>query len=317
MTREERKNVYLDLCAKQKITGLFMQPWWLDAAGSWEVALAIRNDQVVGAMPYTPGRRWGIKTIGMPLQTHHLRIWMDKPPDVSDHKWLTREKQILWLLIDDLPGYGYFSMVFEGDSFNNWLPFHWKGFRQEMRYTFVLDRTDPDTLDQQINRNMKRTLREHEEDLQCIRNIPTEGFLDICRETYRRQGIPMPLDTDTFQKLDQAISQHDAGIRLGAMDRSGQCVAVAYLLWDDRRAYYWLSGDNENGRKLGASIRLCHEAIRIAFEEKALKTFDFCGSMLEPVTEIRRQFGARAEPLMKIFRARYKWLDVVYSLTRK
>lgn len=138
MNREERKKIYTTLCDQGKVTALFMQPWWLDATGDWDIALGVRNDQVVGAMPYATGRRWGIRTIGMPALTHHLQIWMDKPPDISEHKWLTREKQIIWLLIDDLQQYGYFSMVFQERSFNNWLPFHWKGFRQEMRYTFSL-----------------------------------------------------------------------------------------------------------------------------------------------------------------------------------
>jgi len=77
---------------------------------------------------------------------------MDKPPDISDHKWLTREKQIIWLLIDDLPFYGYFyPWSLSKSSFSNWLPFHWKGFRQEMRYTFVIHRMDQDSL---INRSI-------------------------------------------------------------------------------------------------------------------------------------------------------------------
>ena len=93
MTIEERKAIYQTFCDEGKITSLFNQPWWLESIGSWDVSLGMRNEQVVGAMPFATGRRLGISTIGMPALTHHLRLWMDKPPDVSDHKWLTREKQ--------------------------------------------------------------------------------------------------------------------------------------------------------------------------------------------------------------------------------
>ncbi len=316
MNRDERKKIYATLCEQGKITGLFMQPWWLDATGAWDVALAVRNEQVVGAMPYAPGRKWGISTIGMPALTHHLRIWMDKPPDISDHKWLTREKQIIWLLVDDLPSYGYYSMVFEENSFNNWLPFHWKGFTQEMRYTFVIGRTDEEALDQQINRNLKRNIKEAAADLHIRRAVDGDAFFDICNHTYKRQKMAMPYSKELFSKIDQAITSHDAGTKLGAYAHDGTLVAVAYLLWDHDRAYYLLAGDNEAGRHTGASILLCREALRIAFEEKQVSTFDFCGSMLESITDIRRQFGAQAVPLMKIFKARHKVLQVLYSLTR-
>jgi hypothetical protein len=316
MTRDERKKIYRSLCEHGKITGLFMQPWWLDATGEWEVALAIRNEQVVGAMPYTPGRRLSISTIGMPSLTHHLRIWMDKPTDISEHKWLTREKQIIWLLIDDLPSYGYFSMVFESRSFNNWLPFHWKGFRQEMRYTFAIDQMDEPSLDQQINRNLKRNIRDNDATINLVRDVPPSTFYALCSETYVRQKMKMPYSLEMFSNLDIAITTHGAGIKLGATDIKGNVIAVSYLLWDNESAYYFLAGDNAEGRDQGASIKLCREALRIAFEEKNLKTFDFCGSMLESITEVRRQFGAHPVPLMKIFKAKYKWLDVLYALTR-
>lgn len=316
MTGEQRKAIYQDLCEQGKIAALFMQPWWLDACGPWGVAIAVRNEQVVGAMPYATGRRWGISRITMPVLTHHLRLWMDKPPDISDHKWLTREKQIIWLLIDDLPDHGFFSMVFEADSFNNWLPFHWKNFKQEMRYTFVIDHADATTLDQQINRNLKRNIREASGDLTIQRDVHTKAFFEMCRKTYLRQKMAMPYTFERFSEIDAAVSAHQAGIKLGAYDLQGRLTAVSYLLWDQDRAYYLLAGDDDTGRRQGASILLCREALRIAFDEKQLKVFDFCGSMLEPITEIRRQFGAHPVPLMKIVKAKYKWLDVVYSLTR-
>ncbi|HUR30233.1 MAG TPA: hypothetical protein VMZ69_02310, partial [Saprospiraceae bacterium] len=110
MNLQERKKQYTLLCEQKKINSLFLQPWWLEATGEWDVSFAFRNNQLIGAMPFATGRKWGIKFIGMPLMTHHLSLWMDKPPDISSHKWLTREKQIIWSLIDNLPSHGFFSM---------------------------------------------------------------------------------------------------------------------------------------------------------------------------------------------------------------
>lgn len=314
MTRDEKKALYAGLCERGRITALFMQPWWLDATGSWDVALGVRNGQVVGAMPYTLKRRWGVTLLTMPSFTHHLQIWMDKPPDISAHKWLTREKQIIWLLIEDLPAYGYFSMVFEETSFDNWLPFHWKGFRQEMRYTFVLTKEMFENEDQGISRNLRRHLRDASGHLRIQKNIAVPLLFDTCRHTYQRQNIKMPFTVDQLETVAHAVDAHQAGIRLGAYSTQNELVAVSWLLWDQNRAYYFVAGDTKAGRDTGASIFLCHEAMRIAFEEKGLTAFDFCGSMLETVTDMRRQFGAKSEGLMKIFRARYRWLEVLRGL---
>src|SRR5687768_2175269 len=95
VNQKERKKQYALLCEQKKITSLFLQPWWLEATGPWDVSFAYRNNQLIGAMPFATGKKWGIKFIGMPSMTHHMSLWLDKPPDISSHKWLTREKQII------------------------------------------------------------------------------------------------------------------------------------------------------------------------------------------------------------------------------
>lgn len=315
MDQVDRKKQYKELCDQGQITALFNQYWWLDATGQWDVSLAFRNNQLIGALPFSVGINWGIKYLGMPHLTHHLKIWMNKPMDISSHKWLTREKQTIWLLIENLPSHGFFSMVFTEDSFDNWLPFYWKNFRQEIRYTFVIENTDNEALDQQLNRNLKRNIREASLQLHIEKDIDSKIFYTHCQGTYYRQQMKMPYSYESFSIIDEAISKHQAGIRLGAYNHVQELVAVSYLLYDTDTAYYFLAGDNEKGRSDGASILLCREALRIAFEEKKVKTFDFCGSMLEPITEIRRQFGAKSVPLMKIFKANYRWLDILYRLT--
>lgn len=314
MTLEERKNRYRKLCSDKKITSLFLQPWWLDAAGPWDVSFAYRNDQLVGALPFGTGRKWGVSYIGLPLLTHHMKIWMEKPADISDHKWLTREKQIIWSIIDHLPPHGFFSMVFAEDSFDNWLPFHWKNFRQEMRYTFVVDRAHFDSEALLLNRNMKRNIKTAESELVVREATDNTAFFNLCKKTYSRQKKNIPYTYDAFSQLDKAITENKAGIKLEA-HKNETVVGVSYMLWDTDTAYYFLAGDNEAGRESSAGILLCYEAMRIAFDEKRLERFDFCGSMIEPITEIRRQFGARSEPLMKIFKANHRWLDILYQLT--
>jgi len=145
----------------------------------------------------------------MPAQTHHLRIWMDKPPDISDHKWLTREKQSSGLLIDDLPSYGYFSMsLSKAVSATGFLSL--ERIQTGDAYTFVIHRMDQDSLDQQINRNLKRNIRDAAQEISITRDVEPKLFFDLCRNTYKRQRMAMPYSSDQFIKLDEAISKHHA-----------------------------------------------------------------------------------------------------------
>ena len=184
-----------------------------------------------------------------------------------------------------------------------------------MRYTFVIDYADESTIDQQINRNLKRNLRDATSEISVSPINDVKAFHEVCEKTYQRQKMKVPYTFDLIEKLDRAIVEHQAGIKLGAFSKTNELLGVAYLLWDEEKAYYFLAGDSEEGRNAGSGLLLCREALRMAFEEKKLKSFDFCGSMLEPITEIRRQFGARSVPLMKIVKAQHKWLDVLYQLT--
>lgn len=312
-TEAERKDLYRQLCLDHKITQLFMQDWWLDATGPWDTSFALRNDRIIGAMPFALKRKWGLRMIGMPAMTHHTRIWMDKPEGISDHKWLTREKQIIFSLIEHLPPFSFFSMVFDEGSFDNWLPFHWKDFRQEMRYTFIIEHADVSG-ESATNRNIRRNIRDAGDQLIIHSEVAPKDFYAITGQTYKRQKMKTPFSFEFFSALDNTITAHQAGIKLGAY-KNGSLLSVAYLLWDRERAYYFIAGDSEQGRKSGAGIYLCNEALRIAFEEKNVAAFDFCGSMIEPITEIRRQFGAKAVPLMKIVKTNNRLLDIAYKLT--
>lgn len=147
----------------------------------------------------------------MPKETHHLQIWMDKPPDVSEHKWLTREKQIIWLILDNLPKFHIFSMVFEEKSFDNWLPFHWRGFRQEMRYTFVIHRDTYLEKGLQVNRNLRRNIKAGEGELSIRMDVDLHSFYKVCQATYVRQQQTIPFTFDFIEKLNEAVEKKHAG----------------------------------------------------------------------------------------------------------
>lgn len=316
MNAEERRSAYKQLCDQGIVSDLFMQPWWLDATGEWDVVLSMKNGRTVGAFPFGLKKRWGLRFITMPAFTHHLSVWMQKPPDISEHKWLTREKQLIWSLLDELPDHAFFSMVFEESGFTNWLPFYWKGYRQEMRYTSIIYRREDGNYFENVNRNVRRSLKETDDSINIQEGKDVLKFFDLAKETYKRQSIPMPYDFEHFKDLHTAVQDKKCGKIFEATSDSGELLAVAYLVWDKRRAYYLLAGNSEKGNESKAGFAVCAEAIRFSFDDLNVQEFDFCGSMIESISEVRRQFGATSVPLMKIYKARSRWLEILYTLTR-
>src|SRR5690606_16086214 len=113
--------------------------WWLDALagpGGWDVVLAEKGGQIVGAMPFTARSWFGFKWLTTPPLTHGLGPWI-RPSRAKAANFRGYEKDVMEALIDELPGFDPFVQDWH-HSRRNWLPFYWKGFSQTARYTYLL-----------------------------------------------------------------------------------------------------------------------------------------------------------------------------------
>ena len=85
-----------------------------------------------------------------------------------------------------------------------------------------------------------------------------------------------------------------------AEDSEGQRHAGIYIVWDENSVYYLMGGGDPLLRRSGATSLCMWEAILFAASLK--KSFDFEGSMLEPVERFFRGFGADQIPYFSISR---------------
>jgi GNAT acetyltransferase-like protein len=116
--------------------------------------------------------------------------------------------------------------------------------------------------------------------------------------TFARQGQPMPYDIALVRTLDQACREHAGRRILLAEDLDGRAHAALYLVWDQATAYNLIAGADAELRSSGAQSLLAWEAIR--FAATVTRSFDFEGSMLEPVERFVRGFGARQVPYFSV-----------------
>ena len=90
------------------------------------------------------------------------------------------------------------------------------------------------------------------------------------------------------------------------VDKENKIHAGIYLVWDENTMYYLLGGGDPKYRNSGATSLLLWEAIKLA-SSKGL-SFDFEGSMIEPVEKFVRGFGAIQKPYFQIYKTDSKFL---------
>lgn len=295
------QDAYRLFCGTAPDLPVFMQDWYLDAvctAGAWDAALVQKDKAVVGVWPYFQKQKLHWRYVAMPplarmMGPYLLPAWRNT----------RREMPLLRELLDQLPPLAAYEQDFNYTA-TNWLPMYWRGFRQTTRYSYVLPLTNLDELranlapDYRNNKLPKAAAR-----VQVHTGDDLELFYRIHNRSFQRQGLGAPVAFDLLQRLDAALRERQTRQIFWATDRqSGAVHAVAYLIWDQRAAYYLLAGDDPELRTSGAGILLAWEAIRYATETLKLPEFDFAGSMIKPIERVRRQFGASPRPYFRVQR---------------
>jgi hypothetical protein len=300
---------------------LFFQPFWLDLIDTdenWEVVLSRqKNGEIVGVFPYFRQRRKGIWVIQNPLLTPFLGCWINEASYKKSRGLSKFLMETLKDLIEQLPQPFYFTANCH-PQLSNVLPLHWKGYQYTTFYTYILkDLQNLDKVKMGINRNMRRNIQKAEMQLILEKKVDAKTFYNVHKMTFDRQNMAVPFSKAFFAHLDRGILQQEAGQKFSAKDEDGNVQAVAYLLWDKERAYYFLAGENPDFRGSGASIFLIWEAIKFTQVELGLSIFDFAGSMMQNVEVIRRQFGATQVPYFHIYKSKNKWIGMLVELLKK
>lgn len=285
---------------KQEVPGsIFAQPWWLDAVapGFWNEAIIQRDGQCIARMPYVTQRRHGSLRITMPPLTQTLGPWLH----YSSEKYASRlseEKDLISQLISQLPRFAKFNQRFH-HRITNWLPFYWHGFSQTTRYTYVIPTLE--NLDEIWNgmaSNIRREIRKAEKSVGVRNDRGLGAFLNLNEMVFRRQKIEIPYSRAVAERIDAACGARTCREIFFAEDATGRLHAALYLVWDSEAAYYLMGGGDPDLRTSGATSLLFWRAINYA--ATVTRSFDFEGSMIEPIERFFRAFGARQVPYFQI-----------------
>ncbi|MEP6859979.1 MAG: GNAT family N-acetyltransferase [Deltaproteobacteria bacterium] len=279
---------------------LFCRDYWLDAVapGAWDAIVLDNAGTPLGAWPFVRHRHLGFEYLQMPVLTQFLGPWIAYPAGQKQHSRLSHEKDVFTALIERLPAHDYLIQNFH-HSITNWLPFHWQGFTQTTRYTYLLDDLrDLDAVHAGFRSNIKTDIKKAKKAVAVVVTEDLDRFWAVNQKTFARQDKSPPYSLELLRRLDTALAARGQRRIFLAEDASGAVHAGVYLVWDEHTAYYLMSGGDPALRSSGATSLLVWDAIQHA--ATVTRSFDFEGSMMEPVERFIRAFGATQRPYSQL-----------------
>jgi hypothetical protein len=282
---------------------IFQQPWWLDAVapGRWSEAAIERDGRTVARLPYVVLGRGRMRVLTQPPLTQTLGPWVETDTGAKPANALAREMELLTELEQRLPAYQAFLQMFSPRMLNA-LPFHWAGYGLEAMYTYRLeDLSSEQTLWDGLRGNVRREIRKARRSLEIREDLGFDRFAAELAKGLESKGLRSRRLVAALARVEDACAARDARCMLFAVDAAGRVHAVTYVVWDERGAYYLAGGGDPALRTSGASSLLMWEAITRAREVTA--SFDFEGSLLQPVERFFRAFGARQALYLRVTRA--------------
>ncbi len=281
------------------VNSIFEQPWWLDAVapGQWDAAEIEKDGKVIARLPFIKTKRFGLKLLGMPDYTQTLGYWIEDTGAKSARKY-ARNKELIFELIDKLPK-GFNADLYLDHSCDYLFPFKWKDYKLQMAYSYRLeDIHNPEAIWDGMADNIRREIRKAQKILKVENNHPIEDLILMHRRTFERQGRKSSTNDECLKQIDEVLLNHNARILLCAVDGEGRIHAASYFIYDSKCCYYLIGGGDPELRTSGASSLLMWEGIK--FASTVSQSFDFEGSMIEPIERFFRAFGGIPTPYWRV-----------------
>lgn len=282
---------------------VFCYSWWLDAVthSRFKIYAVVEKERIVAGMPLAYDK---FGKINEPYLTRTLGILYKLQETTSYYKWISNQRRWAEGLIEVIP-FGDFVQTCTHHNFNDWLPYRWKGFCQTSRYTYLLDlnNRNPDDLKKGLKVNCKNAINKAERNnIRVEESQNAEELYNLVLQSYRRQGIKFRIPYVEFKALDEVIMQNGKRLIMIARDSSGNYHAGTYIAYNNRSAYFLLSGSNPDLRNLGGHTLAVWESMK--FLTGKVTCFNFGGSDIKNIEDHFRGFGGVLTPYFHIFNER-------------
>jgi len=294
---------------------LFATSDWLVASGSeFRIYGVFLKNKLVAGVPLTARKlAMGIKSAEHPPLTPYLGVLHQPQGQKKYVSQITQSKEIHRDVAAKLKtDFDMIRLNFHpGDV--DLQPYIWEGFETGVRYTYLANISDLDRAWESMENRRRNDIHRAQRDGIYVK--PSNSFEDcfaLVEKTFERQEMT-PGFRNAAIRYYELLSQRDQCKPFVAFDPEDHPIAVVFLVWDDKCAYYLLGGYDPERGHTGASALAMWTAIQHVAETLGLKQFDFEGSMVQPVEQFFRKFGGQHTPYYSIYWAK-PHIDLVLKI---
>lgn len=300
---------------------LFFQPWWLDmlcGKKDWNVAISLdKGGKPSGILPYLKSKTKGITILSNPPFSPYLGVRFFYPENMKNRSSrYSFENKVMDQLIQQLPrDVHYMDLNFHPD-FDNWYPFYFKGYKQSLRYTYILENiSDQEKIFRAFSQNLKRQLKQAEGKVSISKSQDSTALYSALRNSLNKQKIKVPVSAAKLEEIAKALEKRNCGEILIAKNDQSKILASMLLAWDKQQAYCLVLGMNDTREQNNAVKLLLSNSIKRA--AKRVDNYNFEGSMITNVERVFRSFGGKRTGYYRIVWYRNRWIRTLFAFFNK
>lgn len=285
-----------DHCINHAANGLiYARSYYLDiTAAGWD-ALVLNDYEAV--MPLPVRKKWMFTYLFEPPMTPILGVF-------GNHI----SSALISAFLQSIPP----GIKFWDYSLNHFNPLAPEPYPAYIRNNFVLPLHDTyENIARQYHENTSRNIRKAIK-MGCVikKNMAVDEVIAICRNEFPKFTKVTP---DLFDQIKKIF--HHPGhqsIVYGIQNNEGRLLASAAFLFCNKRAYYWLVGNNPENRQYSASSLLVDAFIHDHQCQPLL--LDFEGSDQPGIADFYKKFGGQPESFTTLY---YNKLPIPFKWYKK
>lgn len=314
---EEDKKAYIHWAKQHPALPFGYHPCWLDAVcgpHAWSAVVAGSYQEPRGVWPFWYRRRGPFWEINQPPLTPHLGPWLHRPPTTRNTRLYAEDTRVLLQLLERLPACHYLQQNCPY-HLHNMLPFHWAGWVQRPRYSYVLTLQDMDAASilAAFSQGKRQEVRRgHRQGLQFVEHLSIDAFYAFHHSCLQAAGKKPLFTLEQIRRWHAALEPLGWNWLVGALNPEGQLMAAHWIVWQSHTAYNLMMALAPAGKRCGASAWLMYQILSAV--QSQTQQFDFEGSMDPRIEASYRQYGGRRHLFFFIqhnrhwlYRIRHAW----------
>ena len=305
----KRKNHCNKAPSRDCVNSVFEQQWYIDAVtnGVSQTFVYKKGEALKAWLTVVKKRRLGKSVLTIPsfMQTCGM-CYVDHGGKLT--RFLEMQKEAINAIIDQIPKRTCVDLYLDHNC-QYVLPWVWRGFRITPCFSYRIENLqDEKACWDNLRYNIRNNIKQAKQTVEVRSDMPLDTLFEMQDKTFARQNRKYKFDVEGFRRLDAALKEHDACRLLCAVDQENRVHAAAYFVYDENTCYYLSGGGDPELRTSGAASLLLWEGIRMA--AGVSKSFDFEGSMIEPIERFFRAFGGTPQVYYRVTRF-CPWLRLV------